>query len=37
MSEAAPPPGWTADSFLEADQHRFGEAWRYELIDRLIL
>ena len=33
MSEAAPTQGWTADTFLAADQHEFGEAWRYELVD----
>ncbi len=24
---------WTADEFLVADQHHFGDAWRYELVD----
>ena len=37
MSEAAPTQGWTADSFLQADQHGFGEAWRYELVDGQIV
>jgi len=25
--------GWTADTFLKADQSEFGDAWRYELVD----
>lgn len=24
---------WTADEFLVTDQHEFGDAWRYELVD----
>ena len=24
---------WTADEFLVTDQHDFGDAWRYELVD----
>ena len=24
---------WTADEFLVTDQHQFGDAWRYELVD----
>jgi Uma2 family endonuclease len=24
---------WTAEEFLETDQHEFGDAWRYELVD----
>lgn len=24
---------WTAHDFIVADQHRFGDAWRYELVD----
>ena len=24
---------WTADEFLRTDQHAFGDAWRYELVD----
>ena len=25
--------GWTAEEFLKTDQHEFGDAWRYELVD----
>ena len=28
---------WTAADFLAADQHGFGSAWRYELVDGLIV
>jgi Uma2 family endonuclease len=28
---------WTADTFLATDQHEFGDAWRYELIDGQIV
>ncbi len=28
---------WTADEFVVQDQHDFGDAWRYELIDGQIL
>lgn len=28
---------WTADEFIAADQHSFGNAWRYELVDGRIL
>jgi Uma2 family endonuclease len=28
---------WTADEFLETDQHEFGDAWRYELVDGRII
>jgi Uma2 family endonuclease len=28
---------WTAEEFLEADQHEFGDAWRYELVDGRII
>jgi Uma2 family endonuclease len=24
---------WTADAFLTTDQHEFGDAWRYELVE----
>ncbi len=24
---------WDADEFLQTDQHEFGDAWRYELVD----
>lgn len=24
---------WTAEEFLRTDQHEFGDAWRYELVD----
>lgn len=28
---------WTAESFLATDQHVFGDAWRYELVDGRIV
>ena len=28
---------WTADEFVVQDQHDFGDAWRYELVDGQIL
>ena len=28
---------WTADEFLATDQHEFGDAWRYELVDGEII
>jgi Uma2 family endonuclease len=28
---------WTADEFLEIDQHELGDAWRYELVDGRII
>jgi Uma2 family endonuclease len=28
---------WTADEFLATDQHTFGDAWRYELVDGRIV
>lgn len=28
---------WTADEFIREDQHNFGHAWRYELVDGHIL
>lgn len=28
---------WTAEEFLHADQHSFGDAWRYELVDGAIV
>ena len=28
---------WTAEAFLAADQHVFGDAWRYELVDGQIV
>ena len=28
---------WTADEFMVADQHAFGDAWRYELVDGTIV
>jgi Uma2 family endonuclease len=28
---------WTAERFLTTDQHEFGDAWRYELIDGRIV
>ena len=28
---------WTAEAFLAADQHQFGDAWRYERVDGAIV
>jgi Uma2 family endonuclease len=28
---------WTAEAFLRTDQHEFGDAWRYELLDGRII
>ena len=28
---------WTAEEFLRTDQHAFGDAWRYELVDGQIV
>jgi len=28
---------WTADEFIAQDQHDFGDAWRYELVDGQVL
>jgi Uma2 family endonuclease len=28
---------WTAEEFLRTDQHEFGDAWRYELVDGQII
>jgi Uma2 family endonuclease len=28
---------WTADEFLATDQRAFGDAWRYELVDGVII
>ena len=32
-----PKQGWTAERFLTTGQHEFGDAWRYELVDRRIV
>ena len=32
-----PEKGWTAEAFLATDQHVFGDAWRYELVDGRIV
>ncbi|HVC59409.1 MAG TPA: Uma2 family endonuclease [Acetobacteraceae bacterium] len=32
-----PEPTWTAERFLATDQHVFGRAWRYELVDGRIV
>lgn len=29
--------GWTAEAFLKTDQHVFGNAWKYELVDGQIV
>jgi Uma2 family endonuclease len=28
---------WTAEQFLAVDQHEFGDAWRYELVDGVVV
>ena len=28
---------WTAEAFLRTDQHEFGDAWRYELLDGRVI
>jgi Uma2 family endonuclease len=33
IARVAPDRIWTAEAFLETDQHEFGDAWRYELVD----
>jgi len=30
-------PAWTADAFLRTDQRDFGSAWRYELVDGVVV
>jgi Uma2 family endonuclease len=35
--EAVAQAAWTAEAFLAADQHDFGPAWRYELVDGQIV
>jgi hypothetical protein len=32
-----PEQGWTTERFLTIDQHEFGDAWRYELVDGRIV
>jgi Uma2 family endonuclease len=32
-----PEQGWTAERFIATDQHLFGDAWRYELVDGRIV
>jgi len=32
-----PDGDWTAECFLATDQHEFGDAWRYELVDGSIV
>ena len=32
-----PEQDWTAERFLETDQHEFGNAWRYELVGGRII
>ncbi len=32
-----PAEGWTAERFLATDQHEFGDAWRYELVEGQII
>ncbi len=36
-SARATNEAWTADAFLRTDQHAFGDAWRYELIEGVIV
>ena len=37
MPSASRSRGWTAERFLTTDQHEFGDAWRYELVDGRIV
>ncbi|HME27804.1 MAG TPA: Uma2 family endonuclease [Acetobacteraceae bacterium] len=37
VSLRMPEQGWTAERFLATDQHAFGDAWRYELVDGRIV
>ena len=32
VAPRVPEQDWTADRFLETDQHEFGNAWRYQLV-----
>jgi hypothetical protein len=32
VAPRVPEQDWTADGFLETDQHEFGNAWRYQLV-----
>jgi len=36
-AERAAGKAWTAEEFLETDQHEFGDAWRYELVDGRVI
>ena len=37
MNVALKTKQWTADEFVETDQHDFGPLWRYELVDGCIV
>jgi Uma2 family endonuclease len=37
MEAARPARIWSAETFLLADQAQFGDAWRYELVDGVIV
>lgn len=36
-AERASSRYWTAEAFLAADQREFGDAWRYELVDGVVI
>ncbi|HXA26776.1 MAG TPA: Uma2 family endonuclease [Acetobacteraceae bacterium] len=37
VAQRIPEQEWTAELFLTTDQHMFGDAWRYELVDGRIV
>jgi Uma2 family endonuclease len=37
IGQRIPEQEWTAERFLATDQHEFGDAWRYELVDGRIV
>lgn len=37
VARRIPDQDWTAETFLATDQHTFGDAWRYELVDGRII
>jgi hypothetical protein len=37
VAQRSPDQNWTAERFCVTDQHVFGDAWRYELVDGRII
>ena len=37
VAQRIPEQEWTTERFLATDQHMFGDAWRYELVDGRIV